>query len=453
MEGKAYHGIRFSASGLEEEAMIYHEVSWIRSNAGKLCPQVKKAALEWYRPLKKIPCFLQKPIKFLKQLWRKIPVIVQMEEPRSGEISVKDFADSVGCPVQRELGLIQSFSTRVGAKQLESLAQNSRVRRIWYDREVKAVLDVAAPVVQSPHLWECAQTGKGIVVAVLDTGIYEHPDLSGRIVAFKDLIKNKTKPYDDNGHGTHCAGDIGASGSQSGFLYRGPAYEASFVGIKVLDKVGSGSLSTVIEGIQWCIDNKDSLDIRVMSMSLGSTSTESHINDPVCQAVEAAWSSGIVVCVAAGNEGPEAGTISSPGIAPQVITVGALDDNNTIDRGDDQVAGFSSRGPTIDGLAKPDVLSPGVNIVSLRSPGSRIDKQNKTARVDKWYFSLSGTSMATPVCAGVVAQILQNNISLTPDQVKARLIENAKKIGSLDPNIQGAGVIDANSAANVECEK
>lgn len=434
--------------------MIYREVRWIRSNTEKLCPQVKKAALEWYRPLKKIPCFLQKPIKFLRQLWRKIPVIVQMEQPRPGEFSVKDFADSVGCAVQRELRLIHSFSTRVSAKQLEALAQNSLVRKVWYDREVKAVLDVAAPVVKAQPLWERDLTGRGIVVAVLDTGIYEHPDLSGRIVAFKDLVNRKTKPYDDNGHGTHCAGDIGANGSQSGFLYRGPASEASFVGIKVLDKMGSGILSTVIDGIQWCIDHKESLGVRVLSISLGSTATESYVNDPVCQAVGKAWSSGIVVCVAAGNEGPEAGTVSSPGIAPQVITVGAMDDNNTIDQGDDQVADFSSRGPTIDGLAKPDVLAPGVNIISLRSPGAKLDKQNKKARLDKWYFSLSGTSMATPVCAGVVAQILQNNISLTPDQVKARLIENAKKLGSLDPNTQGAGVIDADSAAGADmrCE-
>ncbi len=289
------------------------------------------------------------------------------------------------------------------------------------------MLDVAAPVVHSQVLWERSLTGKGIVVAVLDTGIYEHPDLTGRILAFKDLVKQRTTPYDDNGHGTHCAGDVGADGSQSGSLYRGPAYEAGLVGVKVLNKTGSGSLSTVIEGIQWCIENKESLGIRVISMSLGSTATESCASDPVCQAVEAAWSSGIVVCAAAGNEGPEAGNISSPGISPQAITVGALDDRNTVDGSDDQAAFFSSRGPTIDGLTKPDVLAPGVSIISLRSPGSKIDKQNKAARVDKWYFSLSGTSMATPVCAGVVAQILQSDPSLTPDQVKARLINNAKK--------------------------
>lgn len=431
--------------------MIYHEVGWIRSNAGKLCPQVKKAALEWYRPLKIVPCFLQKPLKYIRQLWRKIPVIVQIEETRSGELSVKELADSVGCPVNRILPLIHSFSTRVGARQLELLAQNNLVRKIWYDREVKAVLDVASPTVQSLPLWEQGVTGKGIVVAVLDTGIYDHPDLSGRIVAFKDLVNQKTNPYDDNGHGTHVAGDIASDGSQSGFRYRGPAYEAGLVGIKVLDKMGSGRLSTVIEGIQWCIDNKEALGIRVLNMSLGSTATESYINDPICQAVGKAWSSGIVVCVAAGNEGPQSETISSPGISPLVITVGSIDDNNTVDSNDDQVADFSSRGPTIDGLTKPDILAPGVNTVSLRSPGSTIDKQNKKSRVDTWYFSLSGTSMATPVCSGIVAQILQFNGSLTPDQVKTRLVETARTL-DLEPNIQGAGVVDAKRAAGLMAE-
>jgi len=432
--------------------VIYHEVSWIRSNVSKLCPQVKKAALEWYRPLKYIPYFLQKPFKYIKQRLRKIPVIVQAAETRSGEFSFKELAISANCPVHRELPLINSFATRVGAGQLELLVQNSLVKKVWYDREVKAVLDVASPTVQSPPLWEQGITGMGIVVAVLDTGIYDHPDLSGRIVGFKDFVKQKTNPYDDNGHGTHVAGDIASNGSQSGFRYRGPAPEASLVGVKVLDKMGTGRLSTVIEGIQWCIDNKEPLGIRVLSMSLGSTAAESYADDPVCQAVEKAWSNGIVVCVAAGNEGPQSKTISSPGIDPLVITVGAIEDEDTAALDDDQVADFSSRGPTVDGLIKPDVLAPGVNIISLRSPGSMLDKQNKKARIDTWYLSLSGTSMATPVCSGVVAQMLQFDCSLTPDQIKKRLMETAKTLDGLDPNTQGAGVIDAQKATGVMAE-
>lgn len=207
----------------------------------------------------------------------------------------------------------------------------------------------------------------------------------------------------------------------------------------------------MIEGIQWCINNKDDLGIRVLNMSLGSAATESYKNDPVCQAVEKAWQAGIVVCVAAGNDGPQPQTINSPGIDPLVITVGALDDINTISPEDDQVAGFSSRGPTVDNLTKPDILAPGADIISLRSPGSLLDKKNRQSRVDNWYTSLSGTSMATPVCSGVVAQILQLNSSLTPDQVKARLMETARTL-HLEPNIQGAGVIDAQKAAGLVLE-
>lgn len=427
--------------------MIYKEVGWIRSSAIKLCPQAKKAALEWYRPVKYLPCFFFKPFKFLKQRLCKIPVIVQATETRRGEQSFRELAVSAKCRVLRELPLINSFTAKVSAGQLEKLLENKLVKKIWYDREVKAVLDVASPTVQSPPLWELGVTGRGIIAAVLDTGIYDHPDLYGRIVGFKDFVKNKTNPYDDNGHGTHVAGNICANGSQSGSLYRAPAPEAGLVGVKVLDKNGAGRLSTVIEGIQWCVDNKESLGIRVICMSLGSTAIESHADDPVCQAVEKAWTNGIVVCVAAGNDGPQSKTITSPGIDPLVITVGAVDDMNTITPDDNQAAWFSSRGPTIDGLIKPDLLAPGVNIISLRSPGSTLDKENKKSRIAGWYIPLSGTSMATPVCAGVAAQLLQLDSSLTPGQVKKRLMENANRIDGLGSNIQGAGVIDAKKAA------
>ncbi|MFX4262241.1 S8 family peptidase [Pelotomaculum propionicicum] len=428
--------------------MIFKESGWIRSHAARLCPQTKKAALKWYRPVKYLPCFLYKPFNYLRQRFYKIPVIVQAAETRQGEHSFKDLAVWANCRVHRELPLINSFATKVTAGQMEKLLQNNLVKKIWYDREVKAVLDMASSTVRSAPLWERDITGRGIVVAVLDTGIYAHPDLGGRIVGFKDFVKNKTNPYDDNGHGTHVAGDIGSDGSQSGNLYRGPAPDAGLVGVKVLDKEGTGTLSTVIEGIQWCIDNKESLGIRVLSMSLGTTAIEAYNDDPVCQAVEKAWTNGIVVCVAAGNDGPQPKTITSPGIDPLVITVGAVDDMDTLTLDDNQAAWFSSRGPTIDGFIKPDVLAPGVNIISLRSPGSTLDKENKKSRISNWYIPLSGTSMATPVCAGVAALMLQIDGTLPPDQVKKRLMENTNTLVSLDPNIQGAGVIDAVKAAN-----
>lgn len=427
--------------------MLFEEVNWIRLGSEKMSLQLKKVALELYRPLKYVPCFIQKPFKYFKLRWRKVPVIVQMQETREVN-TLSEAAAMLGCPMDRELPIINSFSTRINSKKLEFLTRNHYVKKIWHDREVRAVLDVASPTVHAPLLWERGIAGKGVSVAVIDTGIYKHPDLSGRIIGFKDLVKQKSSPYDDNGHGTHVAGDIASSGSKSDFHYRGPAPEADLVGVKVLDKNGSGSMSAVIEGIQWCLDSRQAFNIRVLNLSLGSTASEPHGNDPVCLAVEKAWQAGIVVCAAAGNEGPQPGTITSPGIDPVIITVGALNDFNTVSQGDDQAAPFSSRGPTIENLNKPDVLAPGTNIISLRSPGSQLDKQNANAKINSFYTSLSGTSMATPVCCGVAAQLLSLNSALTPDQVKSVLMQTARTL-NLDPNTQGSGVIDAERAAAV----
>lgn len=271
---------------------------------------------------------------------------------------------------------ISCCSTKLSVEKIEYLLENCQhIKKIYFDRKITTLLDTASPSVGAEQLKEIGLTGKDVTIAVLDTGIYPHQDLEERIVAFKDFVKNKTEPYDDNGHGTHCAGDAAGSGLMSDGKYQGPASEANLVGVKVLDKVGAGSLSTVIAGIEWCIRNQEQLNIDVLSLSLGSPTEQGAEDDPVVEAVEKAWDSGIVVCVAAGNSGPAEQTIASPGISPKVITVGAADDQNTIDRSDDTIANFSSRGPTVDGLMKPDLLTPGVNIVSLRAPRSFIDKR------------------------------------------------------------------------------
>ncbi|TDT61354.1 S8 family peptidase [Fonticella tunisiensis] len=426
--------------------MIFQEVSWIRINSQKFCPALRKIALEWYRSFRHVPCFMQNFFKWLKQRYKKYNVIVQVEKNHASAFSIMSLASSTGCRIEKELPLINSFRTRVNAKKLRKLAENRGVKKIWLDGEVHAVLDTASSVIKSSTLWKSGITGKGITVAVLDSGVYNHPDLKGRIIGFVDFIKNKKTAYDDNGHGTHVAGNIASSGKSSNYKYRGTAPEANIVGVKILNKEGSGSFSTVIEGIQWCIDNKDLLNIRVMNLSLGSPPMQSYKDDPVCQAVESAWKAGIVVCAAAGNSGPEPNTINSPGIDPLIITVGALNDNNTIPAFDDVIADFSSRGPTIDNLQKPDIVAPGVDIISLRVPGSLIDKQNKSARVGNLYTSLSGTSMATPICTGVVCQMLQANPSLTPGEVKERLIKTAIPVSGVDKNSQGAGIINAEEA-------
>ena len=395
-----------------------------------------------------MPCFISNPLKTLKQRWCKIPVIVQLNKNAVDVLSVKSLADSSGCTIKRNLPLIDSFSSDVNSKSLQKLVENGAIKKIWYDGEVRALLDVASPLVKADVLWDLGYTGKGIGIAVLDTGIYNHPDLSGRIIGFKDFIKNEGNTYDDNGHGTHVAGCAAASGNMSGNHFKGPASGANVIGVKVLNKIGSGSLSTVIQGVQWCIYNKERFNIRVLNLSLGSQAYQSYQDDPVCQAIEKAWEDRIVVCVAAGNSGPEPRTIGSPGHDPVIITVGAINDNNTIRPDDDTVASFSSRGPTIDGLIKPDVVAPGMNIVALRSPGSFIDKKSKETRVDGWHTTLSGTSMATPVCAGLVAQLLEINGNLSPDALKLLLKETARKLGEFGENDQGAGMVNGKAASD-----
>lgn len=416
--------------------MVFQEVSWLRGQSGRLCPELRKQVLTWYRPARYTPCFSNKTQTWLKKKWRKMPVIVQLSIDDAAIMSAQSLADLSGCRVKRDMPLIHSFATDVNEDALRKLLQNKGVVKIWYDREVRAILDVASPTVGADYLWDGNLTGKGIGIAVLDTGIYNHPNLNGRIVGFADLINNRQNTYDDNGHGTHVAGCAAAAGGK----YRGPAPEANVVGVKVLNKTGSGSLSTVIQGIQWCIYNKENLNIRILNLSLGSESNQSYQDDPVCQAVAKAWDAGLLVCVAAGNSGPQPRTVNSPGISPVILTVGALNDRGTVETGDDRMAEFSSRGPTLDGITKPDVIAPGVNIISLRSPGSFIDKQNRNSRVDQDHTSLSGTSMATPICAGMAAQLLQKNPQLTPEELKTLLMDTAIPLPGYNNNDQGAGM-------------
>lgn len=427
--------------------MIFKEIDWIHSNIDKLSPDLKNLALEWYKPVRFAPGFMQTCLKSTRQRVRKVPVIVQIDAEQELISSQNTASKSAGCKVKQELHLINSFTSKVSAKSLEKLVKTEGVKKVWLDGKITAFLDVAAPAVKATAPWSRSITGKGIGVAVIDTGIYKHPDLSGRIVGFKDFIKNKTSAYDDNGHGTHVAGDIASNGSRSASLYKGTAPEANLIGVKVLDKNGSGSLSTVIQGIQWCISNREKLGIRVINLSLGSTALQSYHDDPVCLAVENAWANGIVVCAAAGNAGPGSGTVCSPGIDPKIITVGAIDDKNSLNFKNYKIASYSSRGPTIDNLIKPDVVCPGTNIISLRSPNSTLDKQYSQGRVASDYFSLSGTSMATPICAGIAALMLEANGTLTPDEVKKILMETTRPLPNMAENIQGKGLVDADRSS------
>ncbi|CAM4172483.1 S8 family peptidase [Paenibacillus alkaliterrae] len=429
-------------------------IQFVRRNGKQLDKQLREQMLELYRPFRWIPCFLHSSLEKILKTTKTYSVIIEFEdcdEPYCDLVNLvhQTAKQNMRCRVKHEFPAISCCSAELTPLGIERLLKNCRrIKKVHYDRKVKALLNVATPSIHADLVHQSGLTGKGVTIAVVDTGIYQHEDLMNptkRIVAFKDFVNNRPTAYDDNGHGTHCAGDAAGNGYASGGQYQGPAPSANLIGVKVLDRMGSGSLSTVIAGVQWCIDNKKTYSIDIISMSLGSTATVSAAEDPVVKIVEKAWASGIVVCVAAGNEGPDEGTIASPGISPIIITVGAMDDQNTPDRNDDRVADFSSRGPTIDGVMKPDLLTPGDDIVSLRSPNSHLDKLSKSSRVGSRYFSLSGTSMATPICAGVAALILEKHKDFTPDQVKQMLLNGCENRG-LPEVVQGHGYLDAEKA-------
>ena len=254
---------------------------------------------------------------------------------------------------------------------------------------------------------------------------------------------------DTFGHGTFMAGLIAGNGSVSDGKYSGTAPKANLVAIKASGFDGSTDISKILAGIQWTVAHKDVYGIRVLNLSLGSDSDQDYRLSPLNFAVEKAWQAGIVVVVSSGNSGPSDGTVMKPGDDPFVITVGSSNDEGTFKISDDQVPAFSSRGLTrSNGLMKPDVVSPGVRTVGLRSPGSAIDQQyGEHAVVDGAYFRGSGTSMSTATVSGIAAQILQKNPHLTPDQVKHRLLSTARTIAETNPRLAGKGLVDAYAAA------
>lgn len=355
-------------------------------------------------------------------------IIVEMASPFTDKIA--SYVEANEGRVHREMRIVPSVVVEMPYAGIQFMVLSPHVRKIWYDSRVRVLLDTAVPTVGGAKAHDLGFTGKDITVAVIDTGIFPHSDLiypENRIVAWYDLLNDRQAPYDDNGHGTHVSGIIAGNGAASRGKYTGMAPDAKLVGIKALDKEGGGNTSDIITALEWCIQNRETYNIRAINLSLGGAAQDSYSQDPLCRAVSAAWNGGMVVCVAAGNDGPDPGTINTPGINPKAITVGNLDDNGTMDTVDDLLNDSSSRGPTIDNLVKPDLLAPGTDIMSLRVGGG--------------YRALTGTSMAAPMATGAVAQILQQSPSLKPDQVKNKIRQNARDLG-LDSNFEGSGALN-----------
>jgi serine protease AprX len=298
------------------------------------------------------------------------------------------------------------------------------------------------------RLAAAGDTGKGVTVAVLDTGIDKLPQFSGRVIGGVDLSGTHSPFHDSYGHGTFVAGLIAGDGASSGGKYSGEAPGAKLVSIKVAGTSGLTSEATVISGLQWAIQHKSNYGIKVLNLSLGVQPTESTVSDPLDQAVEAAWKAGITVVVSAGNAGPFDGTIMSPGDDPLVITVGALDDMAQPDVSKDEMTDFSSVGPTSpDGWIKPDLVSSGQSVVSLAAPGSTVYQDYPSARLGSGYFTGSGTSFSAAITSGAAALVLARHPGLTPDEVKARLLGTTSPGPAGNPFVDGHGALNAYAAA------
>ena len=328
--------------------------------------------------------------------------------------------------------LIPAVSATLHGSDILAVSNQSNVAYISLDRAVAGTLDYTAAAVNASYAWNTGLDGKGVGIAIIDSGVYPHTDLQSRIV-YRQSFVGGVQP-DDFGHGTHVAGIAAGNGAasiaaRSSHVFKGIAPNANIIDLRVLDANGMSSDSAVIAAIEQAVALKSQYNIRVINLSLGRPIFESCTRDPLCQAVEAAWKSGIVVVAAAGNLGRNGyATVLSPGNSPHAITVGCMKTMATNTRADDQIASYSSKGPTyIDMTVKPDLVAPGNLVDSLLAPGSTLEAMYPGNVVPPAYFQLSGTSMATPVVSGTVALMLQQKPGLTNDTVKARLMKSATK--------------------------
>jgi len=417
------------------------------------------------------------------------PSVVTVLEATGGNVAIPVMVNAPGALAQvsatiplgvdvTQLPLVGSVAAYLTPAEIQTLGDASFVTDIVADNLVhgfdyQSSMDITNLTIGLGNVAARSAggpTGARVGVAVLDSGVSTNTDLSAsRIVGWKDFVNGLPTPYDDAGHGTFVAGLIAGDGTASLPLensgsatvqFRGVAPAANIVGIKVLDEVGQGRTSTMIAGITWAIAHKSDYNIRVLNISIGGNPVSTFTRDPVDMAVEAAWRAGITVVCAAGNEGDfGSGGILSPGNDPFVITVGATDTKQTANVADDVVTSYSSVGPTLfDEVAKPDLVAPGNQLVSLRTADSYIDTNFSgnvipvadfaptSAETVSNYLMLSGTSTSAPVVAGAAALMIGADPSLTPNDVKVRLMGTADPVAGATVHQQGAGTLDVDEA-------
>ena len=332
-----------------------------------------------------------------------------------------------------EYPFINAIGVNLSQKQIVQFAKTSIVGFIAKQTRVSTQIDVAKKILNIESLVDNGCTGKNVTIAFIDTGINPHLDFcvpKNRILKFVDLVNHKKNFYDDNGHGTFVTSIACGSGLVSVGKYSGVSPKSDIVSIKALEENGETGAYKILEAMQWISDNYEKFGIKVVCMSFGSNPIGK--NDPLVVGAESLWNMGLVVVAAAGNSGPENYTIKSPGYSSKIITVGGFDDkrepNGEFDRNKFEIAKFSSRGPA-GMFFKPDLIAPAVNI-----KGATFNKQTK-----EFYVKMSGTSVATPIIAGICALIISKNPNITPDRLKIKLVNNCYKL-TKNRNEEGFGV-------------
>lgn len=395
---------------------------------------------------------------------KRVPVLITFPDEVKSTCKRQTECPHIPTDERLELPLVNGFSTYVEPKNLPYLAEyfpegtsltlNNKVKF----PEIPQLMSEADMIPQGgegrverlPNIekvWDRGFTGEGQKIVVIDSGVHPHKDLKEKVVEWVDFSRQKhPNMMDDYGHGTHVAGIAAGSGAKSDGEIKGIAPDAEIVGLRITTK------AEAIKALQWCVENKERLGLDVVNMSLGEVARRGHKFDPWSVAVQKATEAGLTVVVAAGNEGPDPNSISTPGIHPNAITVGAYDSKGTPEMEDDTVWRKSSQGPTIDGIKKPDVLAPGVAIFGPLSPKSQLDNQAFPHR-GRDYFAISGTSQATPMISGLVSILKQANPDLDSAAIKG-ILADASGEAPIHPTLgtqapDGAGLVDAEKALDL----
>jgi len=386
--------------------------------------------------------------------------------------AVADDVAAVGGKVTEQLGLIDAVVARVPANMVGVLTHMRGVAQVTPNSSVQLLSSTYDPAGDigsafntarlsgAQAMWQAGYTGKGVDVALIDSGVSPVQGLNeaDKLVNGPDLSLEASaanvRYLDGYGHGTFLAGIIAGrdvAGDSASYVgdsthFNGIAPDARVLNVKVADSHGLTDVSQVIAAIAWVVQHRhdNGLNVRVMNLSFGTDSSQSEILDPLSFAAEHAWKSGIVVVASAGNAGWKSGGLVNPAYNPFLIAVGASDPRGTLATQDDTVAAFSNAG---GGGRNPDMVAPGKSIQSLRVPGSYIDQNYAgTGAIDARFFRGSGTSESTAIVSGAAALLLEQRPGLTPDQVKAILSSTTTRLAAQPSSLQGSGELNLSAA-------